>query len=112
MLLCGDGVTHHHRAERAGDGNRLSTGSDGFVGPGLIDRRADLLLHPHPGTARAAAEGLLAMTRHLGERSSRVTDQCAWWCDDVVVSTEVARIVVGHGASHGLDGRDLAGVDE
>src|SRR5690242_12977753 len=59
-----DAVVEHHRAERAGDGQRLRPGLCRLAHALLVDRRA-ALLHPHMGAARAAAERALAALLHL-----------------------------------------------
>ena len=50
---------------------RPPQGVQRLLGPVGVDPGADLLLHPHPGPAGAAAERPLPVTRHLGHRRSR-----------------------------------------
>ena len=61
----------------------------------MVDAFAEVLFHPHPGTAGAAAEAALGVPRHLGQRRTGCADELAGRLVDLVVPTEVARIVVG-----------------
>src|SRR5260370_12591688 len=64
-------VVEHHRAERARHRQRLGAGLGRLAHALLRDRAASLLLHPHPCSARAAAESALAVARHLDRLSDR-----------------------------------------
>ena len=55
-----DAVPQHDRAERAGGGDRLGAGREDLVRAVVVHARADLLFHPHPPAAGAAAEPVLA----------------------------------------------------
>ena len=85
-------VVEHHRAERAGDGQRLGAGLGRLAHPLLVDRRA-VLLHPHVRAAGAAAERLLLPPLHLDRRADG-RGQLARLRAHVVVAGEVAGVVV------------------
>ena len=88
-----DAVVEHHRAVRAGDGERARAGLGCLADPVLVDRPG-ALLHPHVRAARAAAEGLLAAARHL-HRLADGADELAGRCQHVVVARQVTGVVVG-----------------
>src|SRR5699024_4569634 len=94
LLLGGHAVGHHHAAERAAGDDLLGAGGQGLVDALHVDALADLLLHPHAGTAGTTAQGALAVTRHLLERGL-FADQVARRLVDVVVAAEEAGVVVG-----------------
>src|SRR5207245_2428696 len=73
---------------------RLGTGFDRLSYPLLVDRPPALLLHPHPRAARAAAEGALAVARHLDGLPDRGHELSRSF-PNVVVPREVARVVIG-----------------
>ena len=72
----GDAVGEHDATERAAGGDLLDLLRGGLqhaeclVDTVDVDALADLLLHPHAGTAGAAAHGPFAVSRHLGEGGS------------------------------------------
>ena len=75
----------------------------------MVDALAEMLLHPHAGTAGTAAEAAVGVARHLGQRRTRGADQLARRFVDLVVAAEVARVVVGDGAAAaGTVGRSAA----
>src|SRR5262245_15056283 len=95
-LLLGQPVGQHHVAERAGDRDLVGPGGHRLGRPVVVDPFADGLFHPHPGAARAAAERPLRIAWHLGEvRPGDDVEQLAGWRVDLVMATEVARVVVG-----------------
>ena len=107
-LLGREPVGDHDATERAPDGDPLGARRESLLGAVHVDPRPELLLHPHPGAAGAAAEGLLLRALHLLELDAgKGTDEFARRGIDVVVPTQVARVVVGHRLRGG--GRVLAG---
>ena len=95
-MLGGQAVGEHHAAERAADRDLVGTCADGFLGAVDVDALTDVLLHPHARATGAAAEGLLGVALHLGERrAGQDLEQLARRRVDVVVTAEEARIVVG-----------------
>src|SRR4029079_16854209 len=72
-----------------------------------IDAGPSRLLHPHPATARAAAEGVLAALLHLGDRDARSAEDRSWRLDDAVVPRQVARVVDGDASRPVVAGRGL-----
>src|SRR4029079_11110561 len=56
LLLRGQGVAQHRDAERARGGDDIGIEFERLLGALDVDPLADLLLHPHAGTAGAAAE--------------------------------------------------------
>ena len=110
-LLGGEPVGEHHPAERAADGDLVGAGGDGLLGAVDVDPLAEVLLHPHPGTAGAAAEGAFGRPLHLDVRRSRQhLQELARRGVDLVVATQEARVVVGdrplRGARAALTRRD------
>ena len=63
-----DTVGDHHPAERATGGDRDGAGGQRLVYAFVVDPLADVLFHPHPRAAGAAAEAALGVPRHLGQR--------------------------------------------
>ncbi|COU35593.1 Uncharacterised protein [Mycobacterium tuberculosis] len=61
----------------------------------MVDPLADVFFHPHAGAACAATKAAVGMARHLGQAGPRGTDQLPWCLVDLVVPTQVARVVVG-----------------
>src|SRR5207247_4094886 len=88
-----------HEAVRTRRRDRLRTGRLGLGEAGVVDACALRLLHPHPGAARAAAEGALAVPRHLDRCGAGGADHVARSVEASVVPAEVARVVVGDGGS-------------
>ena len=86
QLLAGalHAVVEHHRAERAGDGERAGAGRGGLADALDVDRLG-ALLHPHVGAAGAAAERLLAASAPSRRRvptaatSSRGASSTSLW---------------------------------
>jgi hypothetical protein len=67
-----------------------------LVDPLDVDLLADLLLHPHPRAAGAAAEAALLAPVHLGvAQALDGAEHLARRRVDLVVPAEVARVVVG-----------------
>ena len=66
----GDAVAEHGHAERAGRGDEVGGEGQGLVGAVEVDPGAEVLVHPHPRPAGAAAERPLPVARHLGEREA------------------------------------------
>ena len=87
-------VAQHDATERAGDGNGLGAGSDGFFSTFLVDALADRLFHPHARATSAAAEAAVRVAWHLFEVGAGGLDELARRCVHLVVATEVARVVV------------------
>ena len=73
----GQPVGEHHPAERAADRDLVGAGGDRLGGAVDVDPLAEVLLHPHPGAAGAAAEGALGVARHLDERRRRAAPGAA-----------------------------------
>ncbi len=91
-----DAVGEHGHAERAGGGDEVGGEREGLVGAVEVDPGAEVLVHPHPRPAGAAAERLLPVPRHLGEGEARDrTEHLARGGEDPVVPAEVAGVVVG-----------------
>src|SRR5579859_8245848 len=103
-LQPGAGVAHavieHHGAEGTADRKRVRARGRGLAHALLVDGTA-ALLHPHPRSARAAAERSPAVARHL-HRRARGGGQRPRRFEHVVVASEVARVVVGDLALAGL----------
>ena len=60
-----------------------------------VDALADVLFHPHPRAAGAAAQATVGVARHLGELRPGRADQLTRRLVDLVVPTQVAGVVVG-----------------
>ena len=90
-----DAVGHHHAAERAAGGDLGGAGVHGLLDAFVVDALADVLFHPHPRAARAAAQTAVGVARHLGQRGAGGADQLARRVVDLVVPAQVARVVVG-----------------
>ena len=65
LLLRGHRVAEHDEAERAGGGDDVGVEAERLVDALDVDPLADLLLHPHPRPAGAAAEAALLAAVHL-----------------------------------------------
>ena len=70
LLPVADTVGDHHAAERAAGRDLGCVGGQCLVDALVVDALADVLFHPHPRAARAAAETAFGVARHLGERSA------------------------------------------
>ena len=95
---CGDvvdAVGDHHPAERAPGGDLRGAGVQRLLDAFVVDALADVLLHPHPGAAGAAAQAAVGVAGHLGELRAGGSDQLARRVVDLVVPAQVARVVVG-----------------
>src|ERR1700730_14913566 len=88
-------VLEHRDAERAGHGDAVCFGVDGLVQTVVADARAALFLHERPGAARATAKAAVAAARHLGEAAGNRGHDLARLVVNLVVATQVARVVVG-----------------
>ena len=76
--------------------DRLGLGRQGLVHALQVDALADLLLHPHPRAAGAAAQGPVRVAGHLGQRGARSRPTSSrGGVVDLVVPSQVARVVVG-----------------
>src|SRR5262249_40120425 len=70
-------------------------GLDQFPGAGVVDLGPDRLFHPHARASRAAAHALRAVALGLDDLDApERADDTPWGEVDVVVATEVARVVV------------------
>src|SRR5688500_18438219 len=96
LLLRRQGVAQHRDAERARGGDDVGIELERLLGALHVDPLADLLLHPHPGTAGAAAEAAVLAAVHFlrGEALAGVEDLAPGRVD-LVVPAEEARVVVG-----------------
>ena len=70
-LLGGQPVGEHHPAEGAADRDLVGAGRDGLLRAVDVDPLAEVLLHPHPGPAGAAAERAFLRPLHLDVRRTR-----------------------------------------
>src|SRR5439155_6270260 len=78
-----------------------------------VDPLADLLFHPEPCAAGTAAESTILAPMHLLRPQRRnCRENIAWWRVDLVVSAEVARVVVGDVLVDRLDRGESALFDE
>ena len=73
----------------------VRAGAQRLVDALQVDPLADLLLHPHPRAAGAAAERAVGVPRHLRQPRAGGADQRARLGVDLVVPAQVARVVVG-----------------
>ena len=111
-LTLGDRIIEHDRAERARHRDLCCAGADGLVAAILVDARTDLFFHPHARTSGAAAEGLIGVTFHLHSSCTGGVDQLARRDVDLVVSTQVARVVIRHLLVDARDRGEAAFLDE
>src|SRR5699024_89741 len=95
VLATGDTVTEHDFAERAAGGDLRRSGTECLIDPIDVDAFADLLFHPHAGTARAAAHRAVGVPRHLPVLCAGGLDEVTGRLVNLVVSTDEARVVVG-----------------
>src|SRR5437763_2387562 len=91
-----DTVVEHGDAEWAGGGNHFGIGLQCLVDTRLINAFAHFFLHPSSTTTTTTTEALVAMTAHLCDTVS-VNDvqYMSWLIVDVVVASDVTRIVIG-----------------
>src|SRR5204863_2061206 len=91
-------VAHHRHAERTGDGDRLRACGEELLGALDVDPFALTLFHPHPPAAGAATQAAIPGARRLDEIHDwqRAPERLARRVVNVIVSAEVARIVVRH----------------
>src|SRR3954452_16580966 len=109
LLLRRDGVGEHHDAEGAGGRDEVRLEADGLVHAFDVDLLADLFFHPHAVTAGAAAEAPLLVAVHLLRLQARDGgEHLARRGVDLVVTTQVARVVVGHETVDRVDRREPA----
>jgi hypothetical protein len=88
-------VVHHDVAEGAGGGDARRTGGDQLGGADVVDLGPDRLLHPHARPAGTTAHPLGAVAGRFDDRhAAEATDDLARREVDVVVATQVARVVV------------------
>src|SRR5699024_5851273 len=92
-------VVDHRLTERATNRNGVRAGSQRLVRAVQVDAGTEVLLHPHAGTTSATAEAGVAVARHLGELSTGGADQLTRGVEDLVVTAQEARVVVGHGTA-------------
>ena len=71
-----------------------------------------LFFLPHLRAARAAAEGLVAVTSHLHQVDLRLRQNGARRIQNAVMAPQVARIVIGHRPNGGQIWLELAGCDQ
>ena len=95
MLPGGHCVIEHHRTERAGNRNLGGPGRDGLIPTIHVDLRADFFFHPHARATGTAAERLIAVALHLDTVNAGCIDEITRWHVDLVVTPEIARVVVG-----------------
>src|SRR6266550_4284474 len=88
-------VVDHDVAEGAGGGDPPGASADEFLRPFGVDLLAGRLLHPHAGSAGAAAETAGAVARRLHDVDAlQGTEHLPRRGIDVVVAAEVTRVVV------------------
>src|SRR5699024_7012296 len=92
-------VVDHRLTERATNRNGVRAGSQRLVRAVQVDAGTEVLLPPHAGTTSATAEAGAAVARHLGELSTGGADQLTRGVEDLVVTAQEARVVVGHGTA-------------
>ena len=87
---------HHDITEWATGGDFFRAGLQSLLGAEIIDAGSELFFHEHAGTAGATAEGFIAVLVHLTQLHAGGLEQLAWRIEDLIVSAEEARIVVGN----------------
>src|SRR5713226_7868005 len=87
-------VVEHYGAEGARDRQRFGSGAGRLTYALLVDGPAAPFLHEHARASGAAAEGALAIARHLHRPACR-RRQLARRLANVVVPREIAGVVVG-----------------
>src|SRR3990172_210817 len=91
-----DSVRHHGKTEGTGHGHAIGPCRDRLIGSHVVDPLALVFLHPHPGTAGAATEGLGPVAIHFHQlHSGDSREYGPGGVIDAVVSTEETGIVVG-----------------
>ena len=95
LAAIADAITEHHPAERTTSGDRGGIEIQRLIHALVIDPLSEVLFHPHTRTACATTESGLCVARHLGECGSGCADQLTWRLVDLVMSAQVARVVVG-----------------
>ena len=91
-----DAIIEHGDAEGAGGGEDFGPRLQRLVDTRLIDAFADLLLHPGAPTTAAAAEALVPVAAHLRHAVAiEYSEHAARLVVDIVVATNVARVVIG-----------------
>src|SRR6266567_4029821 len=88
-------VFEHGHAERARHGHAVRPGADGLVQAIVADARTTLFLHERPRAAGATAEASILTSGHLGEPARDRVHDLARLVVDLVVATQITRIVVG-----------------
>src|SRR5207248_10688060 len=86
-------IFEHSYAEGTGDGDAAGLGVDRFVQPIVADAGAAFFLHEGARAARAAAEAAIPAARQLDEAAFDPVQHVARLVVDLVVATQVARIV-------------------
>src|SRR5437868_9982943 len=91
-----DPVLDHRQTERTAgrDGALLSDGPRRFLDTILVDALTERFLEPHPASAGAAAEGLVAAALHLLHLQPDGDERLPGGFADAVVAREVAGVVV------------------
>ncbi len=107
------GVVEHDHAEGTGRGDDVGAGVERLVGALHVHAFADGLFHPHARATGPAAEAPLAAPSHLdGPHARYRVEHVARFVEDPVVATQVARVVIRHGALVADAGHEFAGGDE
>src|SRR3989454_11708075 len=71
------------------------------------------LLHPHAGASRPAAEPAVSGLLHLDDpHAGDPIQDLPWFVEDLIVSSQVAGVVVGEELEHVLRRRESTGIDE
>ena len=95
FACCLHAVVHHDVAERAGRGDTGGAGLDQLVGALIVDLLADRFFHPHAGATGSATHALGAVALGLDNLdATELSEHLAGCHVDIVVASEIARIVV------------------
>ena len=90
-----DTIFKHLQAKRTAGGHDRGTGLDGLLGAHVVHPSSDVDLHERMTAASATAQALTLIPAHLLHLDTGECLEClAWLGKDVVVASEVARIVV------------------
>src|SRR5262249_37161981 len=92
-----DTIFKHLHAKRATGGHDRRASLDGLLGADMVHPPSNVNFHKRVSTTGAAAQALTLVPAHLLHLDpGQGLERLAWLGKDVVVTSEVARIVVGH----------------